>query len=198
MLWDSLLPVRDVIAKLEKDITSLRGQLAVAQEELEDVTRLKRLLYETGEGVLEPIVLEALRALGGIIELPKQSGKEDGRLVDPGDRSATLEIKGRSGTLRLSDVRQAHQWVADSIAYEERESKCILIANLHRDKSPADRGEVFPSNCVKAARNFDICLLTTTQLFNAVGLHQSQQLDLRQFWDSLFEARGICSFQELG
>ena len=191
------IPVRKRIEELKSNIAKLDEDLKKTRKELEIVTRFKKLLYETGEGVLEPVVLDALRELGADIELPKDKGKEDGRLTDPSGRIATLEIKGRAGTLRLSDVRQAHQWVADSIAYEGRESKGILIANLNRDKPPAKRGKVFPANCIKGAHNFDISLVTTTQIFHALALHQQGQLDTSHFWDSIFEAKGICAFPEL-
>jgi len=191
------MPVRNRIEELESNIAELDEDLKQIREELEIVTRFKKLLYETGEGALEPVVLDALRELGADIELPKDKGKEDGRLTDPSGRIATLEIKGRAGTLRVSDVRQAHQWVADSTAYEGRESKGILIANLNRDKPPAKRGKVFPANCIKAAHNFDISLVTTTQIFHALALHQQGQLDTSHFWDSVFEAKGVCEFPEL-
>jgi hypothetical protein len=191
------MPVRNRIEELESNIAKLDEELKQTWEELEIVTRFKKLLYETGEDILEPVVLDTLRELGADIELPKDKGKEDGRLTDPSGRIATLEIKGRAGTLRVSDVRQAHQWVADSIAYEGRESKGILIANLNRDQPPAKRCKVFPSNCTKVARNFDISLVTTTQIFHALALHQQGQLDTSHFWDSVFQAKGICEFPEL-
>lgn len=195
-LPDEML-ARKRIEELENKIAGLEEELKRIEQELEDVTRFKKLLYETGEGVLEPAVLDALREVGAVIELPEDRGKEDGRLTDPRGRMATLEIKGRTGTLRLSDVRQINQWVADSIAYEGRKSKGILIANLNRERPPALRGEVFPQNCVKLAQNFDISLVTTTQLFHALTLHQQGRLNVSQFWDSLFEASGPCECPEL-
>lgn len=190
-------PIRERIEHIQDRIAQLSDELKQAEEGLKVATRFKRLLYETGEAVLEPVVLDALRELGATIEQPRERGKEDGRLVDPTGRAATLEIKGRSGTLKIGDVRQLHQWVADSIAYEGRESKGILIANLNKDRPPSRRGEVFPSNCVRVARNFDINLVTTTQVFNALVLHQQSKLDVDLFWNSLLEGKGICKFQEL-
>jgi len=191
------VPINQQIDQLESELGSLGENLNRARINLREASRFKRMLYETGEEALEPVVLDALEVLGAEIELPKVKGKEDGRIIDPSDRLGTLEIKGRLGPLRIGDVRQAHQWVADRIAYEETESKGILIANLNRDKSPSGRGEVFPSNCVKAAKNFEICLLTTTQLLNAIIMHQEGRLKISEFWDSILGARGICELEEL-
>jgi hypothetical protein len=191
-------PIIDKIAELERNLDSLRDDLDRAKKALLEASRYKKLLYETGEEVLEPIVLDALAELGASVEPPSVKGKEDGRIVDPFGRLGTLEIKGRSGPLRIGDVRQSHQWVADRIAYGETESKGILIANLKKDQLPSNRGEVFPSNCVRAAQNFGICLFTTTQLLNALMLHQQDALELSKFWRSIFEASGVCDFPELG
>lgn len=193
----SELPIVNRIDGLEEQIGSLAADLDQARNDLKDASRFKRMLYETGEDVLEPIVRDGLAQLGATVELPKARGKEDGRITDPGGRLGTIEIKGRGGQLRLGDVRQTHQWVADRIAFEETESKGILIANLNKDASPFSRGEVFPRNCVAAAENFEICLFTTTQLFNALGLSQKGELDESGFWDAIFLTAGISPFPEL-
>jgi len=178
-------------------VGSLADQLYKSRERLAEEGRFKKILYETGEEVLEPIVLDVLSELGASIQIPKTKGKEDGRIVDPSGREGTVEIKGRSGPLRIDDVRQAHQWVADRTAYEECPSKGILIANLCKDQHPLARSKVFPDNCVKAAENFCISLVTTTQLFHALMLHQKGDLDLAEFWNAVYEANGICQFPEL-
>lgn len=191
-------PIIERIDGLEEEIGSLATQLDQARSDLKGASHFRRILYETGEDVLEPIVRDALAQLEASIELPKVRGREDGRLTDPSGRLGTMEIKGRSGQLRVGDVRQTHQWVADRIAYEDSKSKGILIANLNKDLPPSERGDVFPQNCVSAAENFDICLLTTTQLFNALSMQQNSTLELTDFWDAIFHASGISEFPELG
>jgi hypothetical protein len=100
-----------------------------------------------------------------------------------------LEIKGRTGNLRLSDVRELHNWVSDALAEEELESKGILIVNLQCDEDPQRRKDFIPPNCAKAAARFDIAILTTTQLFQALVAHQESTLDRKKFWDALFAAQ---------
>lgn len=191
------LPIIQRIEKIQSESAELSRKLEHEQEDLQDASRLKKLLYETGEGVLEPIVREALALLGAVIQLPKERGREDGRLSDPNGRQATLEIKGRTGPLRLDDVRQAHQWVADSLTYESRQSKGILIANLNKDTDPKNRGEVFPKNCIELAQNFQISLVTTSQIFRALVMLQEGTFDQPKFWDTIFETNGVCALPDI-
>jgi hypothetical protein len=109
-----------------------------------------------------------------------------------------LEIKGRTGTLRLADVRQLDQWVRDAIANENWASKGILIANMHCDETPGQRDDPFPTNCIQTAKHFQLCLLTTTQIFHALRLHQRGELDVQAFWNTIFGTSGVCELPELG
>ena len=191
------LPLRRKIENIESQVGNLVDQLDRFKTQLAISQRPKQILFQTGEHVLEPVVIEVLCALGASAELPKTKGKEDARITDPSGRLATIEIKGRSGPLRLADVRQAHQWVADRIAFEGTSSKGILIANLVKDIPPRKRGPLFPDNCRDAARNLHISLVSTTQLFAALALHQEARLDVKHFWDVLFIADGPADMPDL-
>ena len=99
--------------------------------------------------------------------------------------------------LRLSDVRELDNWVRDAVANESWHSKGILIANLQCDTEPKKRKDIVPSNCLEAARNFGICIVTTTQLFQALVEQQKGKLDSRRFWDAVFATNGMCVLSEL-
>jgi hypothetical protein len=76
--------------------------------------------------------------------------------------------------------------------------KGILIANTHYTQPPEQRNEPFPSNCIRAAQQlFGYCLVTTTQLFQAIATHQRNELDSREFWNAIFEVNGVCPLPEL-
>src|SRR5262249_36368166 len=148
---------------------------------------------EQGEAALEPLVYQALEALGATVKAPETRGIEDGRLVDPNGRAAIFEIKGRKGTLRLDDVRQLGGWVQTAIIDEDWNGKGVLIANLKLDPPPPERGDLFGSNAEAAARRVGLAILTTTQLYEALRLDQLGQLDRREFWDEVFNAVGPCN-----
>ena len=117
-------------------------------------------------------------------------------MIDPYGRPFMLEIKGRTGPLKLEDVRQIDQWVRDAMFQEDWSGKGILIANLDLSNSPQQRGPIFPPNCVTKARIADICLLPTTQLFEALCAYQRNELDLQNFWDTIHGTKGVCPLPE--
>jgi len=155
------------------------------------------MLYETGEDVLEPVVRDTLRELEAEVEDPKERGKEDGRVVDPTGRNAMLEIKGPKGTLRLRDVRQLFDWMNDANFKEGWTGKGILIVNAYHDTPLEQRVEPFPDPCIKSAERLELCLMTTSQLFRTLVVHQHGELDTNEFWDIVFNTNGVCSLPDV-
>lgn len=137
--------------QLSQEIGRLKAELDTAQQQLQVEMRFRKLLYEQGEDALEPVVREALQELGAQITPPQQHGHEDGRLTDPSGRNGMLEMKGRTKSLKLADVRQLDQWVRDAIATENWQGKGILIANTYCGDPLEQRSEPFPENCINAA-----------------------------------------------
>jgi hypothetical protein len=191
------LPIENKISEHEREIERLEGELVAAREKLIEETRYQRLLYERGEP-LEVVVRDALRELGAEVEEFTEEGLEDGRLVSPtGGEEGMLEIKGRTGTLKLSDVRQLDQWVRDALFNEEWEGKGILVANMYFDSPLEKRGNPFPDNCVKLAKRSGYCLIKTSQIFGALLDHQRGELDTEKFWEVIFDTDGVCPLPDL-
>lgn len=193
------LPIETNIFQYQQEIEQLESKLTVARQQLKEAVKFRKLLYEQGENGLEPVVRDALRKLGALVydPLPKQN-REDGRLVDSSRRKGMLEIKGRTKSISLADVRQLNQWVTDaSMSDENWESKGILVANTYCDRPPEQRSEPFPSNCIEKAKKANQCLITTTQLFRALCSHQKGELEIAAFWNAVFDANGVCSLPEM-
>jgi hypothetical protein len=186
---------RELVRLQRAAIDEATRSLKVAEERVRDEARFRKLLYETGEDVLEPIVRDALRALGAEVADPEDKGHEDGRMTWPPDHRGMLEIKGRRTGLKLRDVRELDQWVRDALV--DWTSKGVLIACLENEKRPGDRSRLFPANCVAFAERAEICLLTTTQLFEALRRHQLRELDVGVFFETLFRTSGVCSLPEV-
>ncbi|HTS17520.1 MAG TPA: hypothetical protein VMP11_08100 [Verrucomicrobiae bacterium] len=190
-------PLRSEIARLVEELKQHQMGLVDVRKRAAHESRFRKLLYEQGEDVLEPVARDALRELEAKVDDPLKKGREDGRLIDPRGRRAILEIKGRTGTLRLDDVRQLRQWADDAVVNEAWTGKGILIANLCCGEPLERRRDLFPDNCKKVAEQFNLCLMTTTQLFHALCEHQEGRLDLPKFWDSIFSTSGVSALPEL-
>jgi hypothetical protein len=190
-------PIENEINEHEREIDRLEGQLVTARRRLTEETRFQQLLFERGEP-LELIVRDALRELGAEVEEFTEQGKEDGRIASPfGDARGMLEIKGRTSSLKLGDVRQLDQWVRDAFFNEEWEGKGILIANMYSDTPLGQRGDPFPDNCVRLAKRSGYCLVKTSQVFRALLDHQREELDIEGFWETIFETDGVCPLPDL-
>jgi hypothetical protein len=122
--------------------------------------------------------------------------REDGRLRDPSGRPAVLEIKGRTGDLKLSDVNQLLQWrdEADGLG---KSHKGILVCNLQCETHPGERKRVFPDNAKSRAQALGLCLITTGQIFAALVALQNGTFDSPAFWDAIFAAAGPVPLPDL-
>lgn len=192
------IPIEQKIFHHEQEIQQLKKELITAQQRLQDASRFRKLLYEQGVEGLEPVVRDALRELGATVsDPPPKENREDGRLKAPTGQIGMLEIKGRTKSLSLDDVRQLDQWVRDALIQENLESKGILIANMYCGRPPELRNNPFPANCVDRAEKANLCLMTTTQLFQALCSYQREELDVAEFWNTVFDTDGVCPLPEL-
>lgn len=184
-----------LIERHEADLRTLFGALRDARLRAEQEGRFREMLYETGEDALEPVVRDALRALGATVEDPATKGREDGRMEYEDLKPMMLEIKGRNKPLPLSDVRQIDQWVRDELP--ERDYKGVLIANLLNESRPGERHNIFPPNAIELAKKTGTCLMTTTQLYRGLCEHQKGQLDTSRFFTTIAETAGVCTLPQL-
>lgn len=200
------LPQQQAIAaqvnQHQQEIERLQQEIALAQKRFEATTSLNRLLYEQNQEALTLIVCDALQQLGAQVSDANGSGSmiSSGimRLTDPSGREGMLLVKTRAGELLLSDLRQLDQYVRDLMLNQNWRGKGILIANTQYSQPPNQRNEPFPPNCIRAAQQlFGYCLMTTTQLFQAIATHQRTELDSREFWNAIFEVNGVCPLPEL-
>ncbi|MEH2380315.1 MAG: hypothetical protein V7K27_15750 [Nostoc sp.] len=193
------IPIDAKILHYKNEIQRLKSELTIAQQDLQVEIRFRKLLYEQGVDGLEPIVRDALRELGATVHDPLVGeNREDGLLEDPKGRKGILEIKGRTKSLALADVRQLDQWVQDALFKDNSEDrKGILIANMYCGVSLEQRKEPFPANCIERAKRTKHCLLTTRQIYYAICLKQQGKFLVTDFWDSIFNTDGACSLPEI-
>ncbi len=180
----------DLLSSLRDEAQELGKKIRLAEEHLDHERRLKRLLFEQGDE-LEEAVWEALEVLGATVSRPAAgASEEDGRFEDPHGRAAMLEIKGRGGSGRLQDVRQLHDWMENAFHAEGWEGKGVLVVNAQLSEDPGSRGDPFPDNCVRAARRYGICLITSKRLFDEIEVAQKGEAEPERFWGAVFETSG--------
>jgi hypothetical protein len=182
-------PIATEIATLEQERRELENRISEARGRAVDAASPRRLLYEKGKDVLEPIVRETLAILGARIEDPATEGIEDGKLFrDEGQ--AVLEIKGRNGPIKQDDVRQVVQWASDARLKDGVEYEPLIVGNPYCDRPLEERGDVLAPNAATYARNGGVGIITTAQLFEALRQKQSGTFDAGRFWETVFAASG--------
>jgi hypothetical protein len=189
--------IQHQIATYKHEIARLTQELARVEQQLLAASGFNRLLYEQGQDSLARVVSTVLRELGAQSHDPQPPHQDVIRFRDPANREAVVLVRSSFGPLPLGDLRQLDQWVRDLLVHQEWRGKGILIANTEASKAPNQRGEAFPPSAIRAAQHLGYCLVTTTQLFQAIATHQHHQLDRAQFWNMLFDANGVCPLPEI-
>jgi hypothetical protein len=183
-------PIGERIDELKGNLAALEEQLSTALDQAEGAAKPKRLLFEKGRQTLEPIVRDALREIGARVEEPERDGIEDGLLFH-NERAAIIEIKGREGGIKQSDIRQAVQWASDAKLRDGVPYKPLIVANPYCETKLEERKEPLTGNAKSYAENGEVGLLTTVQLYEALRQYQLEELDIDAFWDAIFNAVGV-------
>lgn len=188
----------DELAGLEAAIEPLEERRAEAANQLGLARRPLASLYESGP-TLEGIVRDLLRALGAEVVDPANTETDDGTLTTPSGDKVVLEIKGRSGPIKVVDARQLSDWVRLRM-FEDDESepeqwKGLLIGNDHLSIPVGERPDAhFAPNCVRVSKRDDHALLTTSQIIDALREQQSDRFDDRMWWSQVVATSGVCNF----
>ena len=181
--------IADEIAGFEAGREALAARIATARLRAEHAAAPRALLYEKGKKELEPVTRDALRELGAEVRDPEREGIEDGLLLRP-PGAAVIEIKGRKDQIRLGDVRQVVQWAAEAKLRDGVTYKPIIVGNPHCETPPPQRSEPLAPNALEYARNGEVALLTTVQVYEALRRHQQGAFDEAGFWKAVFAGKG--------
>ncbi|SFF97612.1 hypothetical protein SAMN04488063_0996 [Halopelagius inordinatus] len=153
----------------KSSIERKESELTQLKEELESITKFKRLLYETHTN-LEDVTKEALREIGFTVdgEVP---GKRDGILHTSHTKFA-LEVTGTTGGIKLKKCRQLDEWVENAVVeFPNEDVSGLLIVNPEMNTSPDNREvSVEPNVEGYMKRRGDYKILTTPDLYRIVEL----------------------------
>ncbi|HEY9645548.1 MAG TPA: hypothetical protein V6C88_04215 [Chroococcidiopsis sp.] len=197
--------LEDEIQRHQEAIEHLNQAIATAQQQLDQVSRFNQLLTAHHPPTLSVWVSMALHYLGATVSAAPMAGPGAIALTSPSGQQAIVVVRARPGDLKGDDLLQLEQAVhgqTDPSPSPEPQLaaplKGILIANTHYHQPPSQRDPSFAPRHMLVAQRLGYCLLSTSQLFQAIASYQQQQLDLDHFWQTLFTTDGRCdlpSFQ---
>lgn len=182
--------VREEMRGLEEQIERLERRLEEQRGELRKTGYLKRLLFTTGDTLVE-VTLDALERLGARLEATGEEATADARIVDPEGRRAMVSVWSGDGSVGVEEVRDLDRRVRDAIALEGWDGRGVVIANSRAPLPPHERGAVYTDEAMAVARRFDVALVRSDQLFVAVRDAQRATLDQDGFWRALTGGDGL-------
>lgn len=191
-LSDYTLPNEE---EIESSIDERRKEIAELEEELESLTKFKKLLYETSTN-LEEVTREALRELGFTVdgEVP---GKRDG-ILHTEDKQFALEITGTTGGIKKSKGRQLDDWVESVMADNpDQNVSGLLIVNPEMGTRPDERDISIEPNVRKyMEQRGDYKVLTTVDLYRLVELNLKEGVDKTEIEEMLYQDNTLLSLPE--
>ncbi len=196
--WVAAFPLvgsRDLdaaISEKEEAIGAIEADLAPLLEEKRRRQDFKALLYETGIGPLQDLVEAAFKELG---LTTKPSKVSDEFVVEHEGREFLAEVKGNEKSAKLKDLRQLIDYQLEHEQKHGSPIKSTLIVNAWRSLPPDKRRQqdtaIFPDNVVKRARDNNIALVDTVDLYGALNSFWLDQTDGKTIFEVLFNSRGV-------
>lgn len=155
------------LAEEQAELEELEATIGRLQESLNELQKIKGILYETGL-TLQELVKSALDKLGVKI---RPSVVTDEFIIEIDGSEALIEVKGNVRSITKDDVAQLVADLMEHLKTTGQEINGILIGNGWRLEPPEQRDignkTLFSRDATRVAENHNIGLLSTTELFRA-------------------------------
>lgn len=188
------------ITEIKCELATLEVALKDAEEDRKKTRRCVHLLYKMGDE-LEDAVREILYLLGAIIELPVESGKEDGWLtveIEGEIFEGVLEIKGTTkDQFKVDGLRQVMEWKDRGTVNRKKKYKGIFVGNRGVATGITECREPLNKDWIDTAVLGEIVVLDTQDLYELYCRNRDGNLDKDQFWKILFGTNGVFTLDDL-
>lgn len=149
----------------EGKITNIQAKINEKSTKLRALDQFKILLYGEGKE-LEDIVEKSLKMLGIEVKKPEIDNIED-RYFQENEVKIPVEIKSCD---KCANNRHIGQLLTRVDSYEKSEYKTrgLLIINTFHETFPNKRKDAFQESIIKIAKDANLTLMTTKDLFDLV------------------------------
>lgn len=186
--------LRNEIATEKLSLEVIESKINGLEDSLDELQKYKELLYETGL-TLQNRVESTLEGLGASIE---PSPASDEFIISVGGKKAVIEVKGVEDKIRKRHLDQLVSDRDECSKLTSQDIKGILIGNAWRFFPLEQRGmpkkPIFTNSVVQRARNQDIGLISTVQLFNAVCKAQKESQCKEEILNKIINGTGVIQF----
>ncbi|MCK4444499.1 MAG: hypothetical protein KAW09_08145 [Thermoplasmata archaeon] len=196
--------VESQIAQIEVQKKVMTKEVKKLEKKKDKLIIFRRLLWTKGIP-LENAVRDAFLLLGfSEIGKIREKNLEDWvmRFESESDyKYGILEVKGADKRTSLADLTQCNKWVEDYLLEKRGDAKGIFVANQFRlgdiSRNKKER-EHFEENELKYARQREICILPSHEVFDAVVERMKGNTEItRKFVEErMATSKGICRLIE--
>ena len=187
------------LKKIEEEETKIKQERINAEQTLESRKIFQNLLFEKGKP-LEEGVKCALKLIGFKAESYQDSDSEFDVILNSEEGTFIGEIEGKDNRpLNVRKISQLMRNIAECLDKDTSSKllKGILFGNAYRFKNPSERDEQFTPKCIKTAKQQEIALVRTIDLFR-ISQYLLQEKDDQTFAtkcrEIIIKAKGIVSF----
>ena len=180
-------------SKKRQQIAEMSEHMTTLTREIEDQEACRTLLYSSGKE-LENATASAFSEMGFSVEA--RPGKREDLLVRGGITDILVEVKGKSKSISLGDLRQLAQYTTDA-EIDRQNVKGLLVGNHYRLMPPTKRRRAFPINVVEFAKPRNIALLTAVDLFQLLCAYREGRIDRNSIASLIQESAGAVVFPEI-
>ena len=177
--------------QISTQVDSLNEQLSGANDTLHQFRYFKALLTEQGAN-LEEVVAKAFELLDMPLSKPANTGagiRED-FVFQAGGHGFSIEVKGHAKGMTERDLNQLTSRLADAPTGGVDKCRGILVGNPFLNQEPPSRRNAFEPSLVEKALPWRICLLSTSELLNAVVARLGRDQKASEFKDRLISTVG--------
>ena len=204
--WEAEVDLPDLVGlelqiaqkdELRKKVVSETEDLEVRREE---IAGFRRLLWTKGTP-LENAVRDAFVFLGfSEIGKKRDDNLEDWVIKFESEQDyelGVLEVKGADRRTSLADLTQCNKWVEDYLLEGMGDAKGIFVTNQYRledIKKSREQREHFEENELRYARQREICILPSQEIFDAVveRMEDNTKINRSLIEERIASSKGIC------
>jgi hypothetical protein len=148
----------------EARLENLEAELAAARNEYRSIDRYRRLLWQAGKYGFELPVRDALTLLG----FAAVSGMDEPAVLRYDGTTVLLETEASTGYVGMEPHYRLRQRLEKAITTKHERPHGVIVINGYRDAAPAGRSQQYDEALRVAAESMRYCIVTATQLYEAV------------------------------
>jgi hypothetical protein len=158
--------------------------------ELKDFAELEQLLFTQGDQ-LRKSVAYAFNKLGFNVNIPEEKEPIEDMEISIDGFEAIVEVKGKTTHATLTDLRQLLQYYINKREFAKKTHiKAIFVVNHYCHMDLEQRKDPYVKEALELAEKYDICLLTTQDLYEMIGRCLQDKVIIHTVQEMIMKRKG--------